>query len=161
MLRDCCALRPFLPQDPCAYEDSPLPQGLHEFRNAYLHLIVDEQARLLYSEWVRPPSSEEYRQASAIFAGYLQRGAIACWIQDANCLGEVPEEDLRAVLRELVPAAMASPLRKLARVTSDEGNMATFLELARQEKARRGTAIEVRQFRTYREATEWVWDELL
>jgi hypothetical protein len=34
---------------------------MHEFRNAYLHLMVDEEARLLYSEWVRTPSSGEYR----------------------------------------------------------------------------------------------------
>lgn len=137
-----------------------MPAGMHEFRNAYLHLIVDEQARLLYSEWVRRPSGGEYREAAGIFARCLREGGIAYWIQDTSRLGEVPEEELRAVLRELVPEAAASPLRKLARITSDERNMASFLELARRENARLSTDIEVQQFKTYREAAEWIWSYL-
>ena len=134
---------------------------MHEFRNAYLHLIVDEEARLLYSEWVRRPTSSEYRQAASIFAAYLQGKGIAFWIQDTSRLGEVSAEELRAVLQELVPAAISSPLKKLARITSDEKNMAAFLELARKEKAGLSTDIEVQQFKTYREAAEWVWSESL
>ncbi|GAA4431716.1 hypothetical protein GCM10023188_19530 [Pontibacter saemangeumensis] len=142
-------------------ETNPLPQGMHELRNAYLHLIVDEGARLLYSEWVRRPSREEYREAATIFAGYLRDSGIAFWIQDTGRLGEVPVEDLKVVLNELVPVAASSCLRKVARITSDEKNMATFLELARQEKARLSADIEVQQFKTYREAAEWVWSDRL
>jgi hypothetical protein len=141
-------------------ETSPLPAGMHEFRNAYLHLIVDEQAGLLYSEWVRRPSSAEYREAAAIFAECLRDRGIEFWIQDTSRLGEVAEEDLMVVLRELVPVAASSSLRKLARITSDEGNMARFLELASQAKAHLNTEIEIQQFRTYREAAEWIWSFL-
>lgn len=133
---------------------------MHEFRNAYLHLIIDEQARLLYSEWVRRPSSGEYREAASIFAECLRERDIEFWIQDTDRLGEVPVEDLMVVLQELVPVAAASPLRKLARITSDEKNMAAFLEVARQAKARLSAEIEVQHFRTYREAAEWVWSYL-
>jgi hypothetical protein len=91
----------------------------------------------------------------------LRNSGIAFWIQDTNHLGEVPVEELKAVLQELVPVAISSPLRKVARITSDEKNMATFLELARQEKARLSADIEVQQFKTYREAAEWVWSDRL
>ena len=133
---------------------------MHEFRNAYLHLIVDEQARLLYSEWVRRPSSVEYREGAGIFAECLRDRGIAYWIQDTSRLGEVPEEDLKAVLQELVPVVAASSLRKLARIASDEKSMARFLELVNQAKAKLSTEIEIQQFRTYREATEWIWSFL-
>ena len=133
---------------------------MHEYRNAYLHLIVDEQAGLLYSEWVRRPNSAEYREAAGVFADCLRGGGIAFWIQDTSRLGEVPAEDLRVVLWELVPVA-ASSLRKLARIAPDESNMARFLELARQAKAHLNTEIEIRQFTTYREAAEWIWSHRL
>lgn len=116
-----------------------------------------QEARLLYSEWARTPSSGEYREAAAVFSGYLREGGIEFWIQDTSRLGEVPAEDLMVVLRELVPVAASSSLNKLARITSDERNMARFLELASQAKAHLNTDIEIQQFGTYREAAEWIW----
>jgi hypothetical protein len=108
--------------------------GVYEYRNAYLHLVVDESIKLLYSEWLRHPSSQEYRQAAIIFAGCLQEKGIAYWIQDTNNLGDVPVEDLQYVLQELVPVAAASGLQKLARITTDDKNL-TFLLASSIQKA--------------------------
>ncbi len=138
-------------------ETNPLPDNLHEFHNPYLHLIVDDETKLLYSEWIRKPSREEYREAAGIFARCLQEKGIELWIQDTNLLGDVPEEDLKAVLHELVPIAATCSLKRLARITTNEKSMAKFLELAAQAKVGLNTAIEVRQFKTYREAAEWIW----
>lgn len=131
-----------------------LPEGMHEFQNSYLHLIVDEEAKLLYSEWTRNPSSREYHEAAVIFAGYLREKGIRFWIQDTNRLGEVPHEDLKAIMNKLVPIAVSSHLSKLARITSDERSMNRFEGLVGQAEANFNSGIEVQQFKTYREAAE-------
>ncbi|MCC9169095.1 hypothetical protein [Pontibacter harenae] len=138
-------------------DTSSLPEGMHEFQNAYLHLVVDEATRLLYSEWVQRPNSEEYREAASIFAAYLRERDIKFWIQDTNRLGEVPAQNLKEALQMLVPVAVASGLKKLARITTDDRSMAAFMALASESKAQLKAGIEVRQFRTYREAAEWIW----
>ncbi len=127
-----------------------------EFQNDYLHLIIDEAMGLMYSEWLRKPSSKEYREAARIFAYYLREKTIRYWIQDTNHLAKVSEEDLLHLLQELVPIAAASPLKKLARITTDEENIATFMALADKSAVLLNTAIEVQQFKTYREAVEWI-----
>jgi hypothetical protein len=137
-------------------ELNSLSAGLYEFRNAYLHLIVDESIKLLYSEWLRPPSSQEYRDAATIYACCLREKGIAYWLQDTNHLGKVPVEDLQWVLQELVPVAAASGLKKLARITADDSNLALFMESASQKQAKLNAAIEVQQFKTYREAAAWI-----
>ncbi|KAA5548364.1 hypothetical protein [Adhaeribacter rhizoryzae] len=137
-----------------------LSAGIYEFRNSYLHLVVDDAIKLLYSEWLRPPSSQEYREAATIFAGCLQQKGIKYWIQDTNNLGEVPVEDLKWVLQELVPVGAASGLQKLARITSDDRNLGRFMETAAQTQAKLNAAIEVQQFETYREAASWIDDQL-
>lgn len=137
---------------------SPLPVGMHEFQNTYLHLLVDEEARLLYSEWIRRPSSEEYREAAGIFARHLRGKSIAYWVQDTTRLGEVSVEDLKVMLQELVSLAISSSLRKLARINTDENQIATFLEMARQAKSGISTELEIQHFKTYREAADWMWN---
>lgn len=132
------------------------PEEMPEFRNDYLHLIIDEKARLMYSEWVRKPTSAEYRQAGSIYARFLQEKDIAYWIQDTNLLGEVPAEDLNTLLNQLVPIAAASNLKKLARITADDVYMNNFMEQARKHTAQLNLAIEVQNFKTYREAAEWI-----
>ena len=133
---------------------------MYEFRNDYLHLVVDGPNRLLYSEWLRPPTSQEYRAAATIFAKCLREKSIAYWLQDTNNLGEVPVEDLKWVLRELVPVAASSGLKKLARITADDSNLTIFMNTAHQMQVKLHAYIEVQQFKTYREAAAWLTGDL-
>lgn len=132
------------------------PDEMPEFRNDYLHLIIDEGAKLMYSEWVQKPNSKQYQESAGIFAKFLQENDIHYWIQDTNLLGEVPLDDLKVVLEKLVPIAASSSLKKLARISSDEQNMMAFLKLASQSGAELNTDIEVQNFLTYREAVDWI-----
>jgi hypothetical protein len=131
---------------------------MYEFENDCLHLMIDEEARLMYSEWLRKPTSEEYREAMRIVAGYLRDKNVEFWIQDTNRLGEVPVEDLAVIVHDLVPALSSSSLKKLARITSDDKNLAAFMEMAARMKVKLNKAIEIQQFKTYREAAEWLND---
>lgn len=127
-----------------------------EFRNDYLHIIIDEAAQLLYSEWVRKPKKEEYKQAGDIFARILQDYDIAYWIQDTNRLGKVPGKAMKEVFLQLVAVAVNTPLRKLARVTTDDKNMESFNKKVQPLHEKLNYHIEVKQFRTYHEAVEWM-----
>ena len=137
-------------------ETASLPEGLHELRNPYLHLMVDEGARLLYSEWVRKPTDAEYREAACIFADLLQSKGIAYWIKDACRLKKVTDEELKWVLHRLLPIAASSPLKRLARISKDEADRARFMNFVGDAQLELSTSIEVRQFKTYREAAEWI-----
>lgn len=132
------------------------PEEMHEFRNDYLHLIIDEGAKLMYSEWVRKPNSQEYQEITAVFTRFLREKDIYYWIQDTNLLGEVSLEDLNVVLQKLVPVAASSSLKKLARISSDDQYMLAFMKLASQSGAQLSTDIEVQNFLTYREAVDWI-----
>ncbi len=48
-----------------------MPEGLVEFHNSYLHLMVDKETKLLYSQWTRKPNSAEYREATGILADHI------------------------------------------------------------------------------------------
>jgi hypothetical protein len=135
-----------------------LPEDMPEFRNDYIHLIIDEENSLMYSEWLRKPTSEEYREAMRIVAGYMQDKNVEFWIQDTNRLGEVPSADLAMLLQALMPIFSSSSLKKLARITSDEKNLSSFLEMAARMKVKLNTSIEIQQFKTYREAADWLND---
>jgi len=138
--------------------EEPLPEDMSEFRNDYLHLIIDEENRLMYSEWLRKPSSDEYREAMHVLTRYVRDKGVEFWIQDTNRLGEVPAEDLAVVLHDLIPRLASSSLKKLARIAPDDRNLATFMEMAARMKVKLNSAIEMQQFKTYREAAEWLND---
>lgn len=131
---------------------------MYEFRNSYLHVVVDEAVKLMYSEWVRKPTREEYREAAAIIAGCIRDNGIECWIQGTDNLGAVSSSDLKWVMKEILPAAASSALKKIARITSDDKSMTVFMGLASQAQTEHSTAIRVQQFKTYREAADWIAD---
>ena len=133
---------------------------MYEFRNAYLNLVVDDSTKLLYSEWLRQPTRQEYREAAPIFASCLLEKSITYWIQDTNHLGEVPVEDLQWVLQRLVPVAAVAGLKKLARITTDDSNLTVFMNTASQMQTTLQVAIAVQQFNTYREAASWITGNL-
>jgi hypothetical protein len=133
-----------------------LLEGVQEYRNPYLHVVVDKGARLLYSEWTRQPTSDEYREAASIFARFLQEEEILYWIQDVTNLQDISVVDLHWVLEVLVPIASQSTLRKLARITCNNNNMQLFKKMAHEAQTELNADIEVRQFKSYREAAEWI-----
>jgi hypothetical protein len=135
----------------CLYKD------IYELEKSYLNLVVDNSARLLYSEWVREPTSEEYREGAALFAECLSTMKIEYWIQDVNRLGKVSDSDLRWALQQLVSVTASSNLKKLARISSDESKKEHFMRLVGHIRKQYPTAIEVQQFESYREAAEWIW----
>ncbi|MGV3586978.1 MAG: hypothetical protein ACO1OF_08265 [Adhaeribacter sp.] len=133
-------------------------EGIYEFRNAFLHVLIDEPAKLMCSEWLRKPTSEEYRAATYIFIKYLRQNHLHFWIQDTTNLGDVAAEDLKWVAEVLVPVANTSGLQKIARITDVDKNMHSFKNLTNPDLFKQ-TQVEVQQFSTYREAVTWIEEQ--
>lgn len=133
-------------------------EGIFEFQNPFLHVLIDELAKLMCSEWLRKPTSEEYREATHIFIDYLRNNEINFWIQDTTNLGEIPAEDLKWLVEVLVPVANASGLQKIARITEVDKNMHSFKNLTNPDLFKQ-TKVEVQQFSTYREAVAWIEEQ--
>ena len=131
--------------------------GIFEFENLHFQLLIDESARLLYSTWLRKPTSAEYRKASGLIIRSFREKDVAYWISDSTHLEDLPLEDLKWVLKELIPAANASALQKIARITPGDNNLKAYKELTNQSNATIfANSIELEQFKTYREAVAWI-----
>jgi len=135
-----------------------------ELTYPYLNISIEETTGLLYSEWLRQPYEDEYWEGMDLLAACLVRYAVNYWIQDSTHLAHVPLEDQREALRQMVPAVLSSQLKKIARVVAlDYGYRAMFDQLVDEEQTKAaqrllsaGRAIEVQQFRSYKEAADWI-----
>lgn len=130
---------------------------MFEFENNYLLLWVDTTIRLMYSDWLRPVTSEEYREGNELLISQLHERNIENWIADSSKLGDISQDDEQWTLQEFVPALARTKLLKLARVGGeDTGSHAKFEQFAKRAEPIYIGNIQVRQFVTYKEAADWV-----
>ena len=138
-------------------EPTALPDHIHELTNTYVHLWVDTDVKLMYTEWLALPSTAEYRQAAALFLRNLQTYAVEYWVMDSNRLAGLSLAEQRRIIQQLAPAVAASCLKKVARIISqDEGNWVMFDETVHALKNQYQASVEIQQFCTYNEAAKWV-----
>ncbi|MGV3588811.1 MAG: hypothetical protein ACO1OF_17530 [Adhaeribacter sp.] len=134
-----------------------LPVHIHEYYNAYLHLWVDSQVKLMYTEWLHRPTIVEYEEAGILFLQYLQQYKVEYWFMDSNRLGGLSLEEQREIIQQLAPAVAVSRLKKVARIISqDAGNRVMFEETVQELKNQYLATVEIQQFWTYNEAANWI-----
>lgn len=126
------------------------------YRNKYLRAWVDENLLLLYSEWLRSVSSEEYRAGTLALAGIIQEKGIKYWISEASMLGDISHDDQLWVVNTLTPMLSVSAIRKIARINSS--NIATFLgvETAAELLGSSMQLPEMQQFWSFKDAADWM-----
>ena len=130
---------------------------MYEFENNYLMLWVDKTIRLMYSDWLRPVTSKEYREGNNLLIEQLREKNIQNWIADSSKLGDISPEDEKWTLQEFAPALASCNLLKLARISGeDTGSHAKFEQFAKRAEPIYIGDIQVRQFVTYKEAADWV-----
>jgi hypothetical protein len=138
-------------------EPKSLPDHIYEFTNSYMHLWVDMNVKLMYTEWLASPTVTEYRQAAALFLRNLQAYSVEYWFMDSNRLAGFSLEEQRTVIQQLAPAVAASSLKKVARIIyQDESNRAMFDETVNELKNKYQVTVEVQQFWTFNEAANWI-----
>jgi len=134
-----------------------LPDHIYEVTNSYLHLYVDTDVKLMYTDWLSLPSSAEYREAAALFVQNLQVYAVENWVMDSNRLAGFSLAEQRQVIAQLAPTIAASSLKKVARIISqDIHNRAMFEEMVKDLKNKHQAQVEIKQFWTYNEAAHWI-----
>mgnify|MGYP005749258141 FL=1 len=125
----------------------------------YLRVWVDRSIKLMYSEWRRPVSSEEYRDGNTLLLEHLQNYGVVNWIADSAHLGDITVEDENWTLQHLVPGFTQTLLQKIARVSGHDNSSHTkFENFARRAEDLYIGPIQVRQFITYKEAADWIGD---
>ncbi|MBC5773944.1 hypothetical protein H8S95_07705 [Pontibacter sp. KCTC 32443] len=130
---------------------------MFEFENNYLLLWVDKTIHLMYSDWLRPVTSEEYKEGNKILLQQLREKEVENWIADSSKLGDISKEDEKWTLKELVPKLANTNLLKLARIGGeDTGSHAKFEQFVKRADPIYIGNIQVRQFTTYKEAADWV-----
>jgi len=138
-------------------EKATLPDHIYEVTNSYLHLYVDTDVKLMYTDWLSLPSSAEYREAAALFVQNLQVYAVENWVMDSNRLAGFSLAEQRQVIAQLAPTIAASSLKKVARIISqDIHNRAMFEEMVKDLKNKHQAQVEIKQFWTYNEAAHWI-----
>ena len=126
-------------------------------RSDYLHVWVDEQLRLMYSEWLRPVSSQEYRAGCLLLASLLQENGIIYWIAESSVVSNIIKQDQEWASKTLIPLFAASSVKKIARI-----NASTIATYVQEETGPDNTSsipegsLEFRQFWSYKEAADWV-----
>jgi len=126
-------------------------------KSDYLHVWVDEQLLLMYSEWLRPVTSEEYRAGCLLLASLLQENGVIYWIAEASLVSNIVEQDQEWASKTLVPLFMSSQVKKIARINAS--TLASYVQEETQaynDSSLRQNSFEFRQFWSYQEAADWI-----
>lgn len=134
-----------------------LPDNLFELKKTYLHLWVDLDVKLMYSEWLLAPTAEEYSEACELFVKTVQEHAVECWIADSKLLASLSVSDQKRIILRLAPVLFNTSLRKLARITNkDFHSTFMFEDLSRSLTDKHHAAMEIQQFISFEDAADWV-----
>lgn len=132
---------------------------MFEFENTYLSLWVDDGIGLMFSNWLRRVSSEEYREGNTILMQQLLERQVKHWIADSSELGDISDEDQAWTLEHFLPHLPQTSLLKLARLSgTDNASHAKFERFVKRAEPIYMGDIQVKQFMSYKEAADWVGD---
>ena len=129
----------------------------YAYRCDYLRAWVDEPLKLMYSEWLRPVSSKEYRTGLLDLAVIIKKRYVVYWITETSVLGDIAVSDQKWALETLLPMLSGSDIRKVARVNaSDIGSYFSTQSISDAFLESTHTLPEFRQFWSYKEAADWI-----
>jgi len=138
-------------------EMTSVPEYIYEFTNSYLHLWVDMNINLMYTEWLTLPTVMEYQDAGALFVRCLQEYKVEYWLMESDRLIRLPFAEQIQVIQKIAPAVAASSLKKVARIISEkEDNRAMFEKTVQELKNKYQSKVKVNQFTSFNEATNWI-----
>ena len=134
-----------------------LPEHIYEYTNSFLHLWVDTDIKLMYTEWLALPTVTEYQEAGALFVRCLQEYNVEYWLMESNRLAGLSLPEQIQVIREVAPAVAASSLKKVARIISEaEENRAMFENTIQALRNKYMSEVEINQFTSFNEAANWI-----
>ena len=134
-----------------------LPENIFELKKVYLHLWIDLNLKLMYTEWRRMPVADEYREGCEIFIALVREYAVECWIAESRELVGMPMHIQSPVLLQLAPSLTGSTLKKLARIIDkDAQSILMFENILSSLKENHQISIEFEHFVSFEEAADWI-----
>ncbi|MFD3001645.1 hypothetical protein ACFS7Z_14835 [Pontibacter toksunensis] len=130
---------------------------MFELKKVYLHLWIDLHVKLMYTEWLREPAAEEYREGCELFVMLVREHGVECWIAESRKLVGMPIHVQSPVLLQLAPSLVGSSLKKLARIIdTDLQSIAMFEDISNGLKESHQSTIELEQFISFEDAADWI-----
>lgn len=134
-----------------------LPENIFVLKKVYLHLWIDLHVKLMYTEWLREPAAEEYREGCELFVTLVREYAVECWIAESRKLAGMPIHVQSPVLLQLAPSLIGGSLKKFARIIdTDLQGITMFENISNRLKETHPSAIEFEHFISFEDAADWI-----
>ena len=116
----------------------------------------DKNTNSIITIWKRPSTSEDFRTVFSIVLEKVKEHKIHAFVGDICQLGLVGTEDRSWLQNEILPAAFAAGLRKLATVTSNDVFSRFYVEQIQNGHYATSNRVEFRYFNDLPSAQEWI-----
>ncbi|WP_439883312.1 hypothetical protein ACSX1A_09085 [Pontibacter sp. MBLB2868] len=119
---------------------------------------VDPENKLLYSKWIAPFTSEQYRAGLQHLAEVIHNNHIKLWIHESIGINEIASLDQKWTTEVLALILVQSTLEYLAIVRPDTKEQVVVAGNILREKAYRifGKSVRVEFFDSTEEAKAWL-----
>jgi hypothetical protein len=102
----------------------------------YLYYCVDANKKLLYSKWLRPVSSEEYREGLHFLYDVVQSNSLILWLINNQNVEKLDVQDQKWLTEEYGLLLMGSPLKFMANVFPESAEIALAIKAIRDKAYR-------------------------
>lgn len=129
-----------------------------EYHGSYLQIWVDNSINLMYSEWLRRPTKEEYKEGIQLLVKYLYEHTVEFWIMESNSLVGMPLLEARLIISKAACMFLScSSLKKVARImNNDLANVLMFEETVNESKLLYRSSVEFEWFNSFKDAVDWI-----
>ncbi|WP_347157562.1 hypothetical protein [Pontibacter chitinilyticus] len=125
------------------------------YKTEFIRVSYEEEWQLGVAEWNGFVSSGELRKAALNSLNFVHEKNITRWLADRRKMRAIRQQDQQWTVEEFIPKMMASPLRRLATVISED----MFNKMALEQIIRRSSGfgdIALRDFDNFAAAMAWL-----
>ncbi|WP_181307086.1 hypothetical protein [Rufibacter sp. XAAS-G3-1] len=86
----------------------------------HIKVELDKRAKFIFVEWLKPPTTEQFRQSFELATTISSTNKCAYWLSDSRQIPYLDFADQNWVLRAMKPVLKTSSLMKFARISLKE-----------------------------------------
>jgi hypothetical protein len=132
------------------------------FEQPFLTIRHDEEQNILLTDWRGQVSSEQFRDGIRKIMDVIQQQNIRLWLSNSRNMNALSITDQRWTNEFFVEALVQSPLKKVARVISDEIMHQLVINNMIEHAADNNlVTIEINQFADSEAAIKWLLTDLV
>jgi hypothetical protein len=132
------------------------------FQRDHLTIRQDESLDILISDWIGRVSSDEYRKGMELILQIVQEKNITKWLTISRNMKALSVNDQRWTNELFLREIPRSPLKKIARLLSDEIiNQLIINTMVEHAQEIKPLPVAFAQFSDYETAIRWLMDDVL